>query len=60
MTTLSPGLATVIIAAIMASVLPQVTTISPLGSMSRPMKWDCFFASASRKSCAPQVMEYWW
>ena len=46
------------IAAIMASVLPQVTTISPLGSMSRPMKRDCFFASASRKSCAPQVMEY--
>ena len=25
-------------AAIMASVLPQVTTISPLGSMVRPMK----------------------
>ena len=31
--TLSPGLATVIMAAIMASVLPQVATISLLGSM---------------------------
>ena len=38
--TLSPGLATVIMAAIMASVLPQVTTISPLGSMVRPMSLD--------------------
>ena len=36
--TLSPGLATVIMAAIMASVLPQVTTISPSGSMVQPMK----------------------
>ena len=56
--TLSPGLATVIMAAIMASVLPQVTTISPLGSMVRPMSLDCLAARASRKFCAPQVMAY--
>ena len=58
--TLSPGLATVIMAAIMASVLPQVVTISVLGSICRPIRRDCFSASASRKFCAPQVMEYWW
>ena len=58
--TLSPGLATVIMAAIMASVLPQVVTISLLGSISRPIRRLCFSASASRKFCAPQVMEYWW
>ena len=45
-------------AAIIASVLPQVTTISLLGSMARPISRDCFFASASRKFCAPQVREY--
>ena len=56
--TLSPGSATVIIAAIIASVLPQVTTISPLGSMVLPISFDCFLASASLKFCAPQVMEY--
>ena len=36
--TLSPGLVTVIIAAIIASVLPQVVTISVFGSIFRPMK----------------------
>ena len=59
MATLSPGSTTVIIAAIMASVLPQTTTISPSGSMSMPMKRDCFAAIASRRFCAPQVIEYW-
>jgi hypothetical protein len=38
MITLSPGLVTVIIAAIIASVLPQVVTISVFGSILRPMK----------------------
>lgn len=33
--TLSPGLHTVIIAAIIASVLPQVTTISDSGSIGK-------------------------
>ena len=42
----------------MASVLPQVTTISRSGSMEKPMSRDCFSASASRKFLAPQVMEY--
>ena len=59
MTSLSPGSVTVITAAIMASVLPQVTTISLSGSMSIPMKCLCFLAIPSRRSCAPQVMEYW-
>ena len=44
--TLSPGLATVIMAAIMASVLPQVVTISVLGSICRPIRRDCFSASS--------------
>ena len=56
--TLSPGLVTVIIAAIIASVLPQVVTISVLGSIFRPIQRDCLAASASRKFCEPQVMEY--
>ena len=55
---MSPGSVTVIIAAIIASVLPQVTTISELGSMLLPMNFDCFSASASLKFCAPQVIEY--
>ena len=59
MTTLSPGSVTVSMAAIMASVLPQVMTISPFGSMVRPMKRDCLAARASRRPCAPQVMAYW-
>ena len=57
--TLSPGSTTVIMAAIMASVLPQVATISRSGSMVRPMKRPCFSARAWRKPGAPQVMEYW-
>ena len=47
--TLSPGLQTVIIAAIMASVLPQVTTISLSGSIGIFINLDCFLARASRK-----------
>ena len=47
-------------AAIMASVLPQVTTISPSGSIGRPMKWLCLAASALRRFGAPQVTAYWW
>ena len=39
--------------------LPQVTTISLLGSTGWPINRVCFAASASRKFCAPQVMEYW-
>lgn len=35
--TLSPGFVTVIMAHIMASVEPQVATISRSGSMGRPM-----------------------
>ena len=58
--TLSPGSATVIMAHIMASVEPQVATISLSGSMVRPMQRDCFLARASRKFWAPQVTEYWW
>jgi hypothetical protein len=49
MTTLSPGSATVIMAAIMASVLPQVVTMCLSGSMGSPIKRRCFSASASRK-----------
>ena len=44
--TLSPGSTTVIMAAIMASVLPQVATISRSGSMVRPMNRLCFSARA--------------
>ena len=57
--TLSPGFVTLIIAAIIASVLPQVTTISLFGSIALPEKRAYFSASASRKFCAPHVMEYW-
>jgi len=59
MITLSPGLVTVIIAAIIASVLPQVVTISVFGSILRPMKCVCLAASVSRKFCEPHVIEYW-
>ena len=58
--TLSPGLVTVSMAHIMASVEPQVATISVLESMGRPMKRLCLRARASRKLGAPQVMAYWW
>ena len=51
--TLSPGLHTVIMAAIMASVEPQVTTTSVSGSMVRPKGLEYF-----RRSWAPKVMEY--
>ena len=37
MSILSPGFVTVIMAVIIASVLPQVTTISLLGSIVRPI-----------------------
>ena len=47
-------------AAIIASVLPQVTTISLFASIGRPMKRLCFFASASRRLWEPQVTAYWW
>ena len=57
--TLSPGFVTAIIAAIIASVLPQVTTISLSGSTFMPEKCSCFAASASLKFCAPQVKAYW-
>ena len=59
MTTLSPGFVTVIMAAIMASVEPQVTTMFWLGSTGMPIKCSCLTASASRMAWEPQVMEYW-
>lgn len=52
-------LASRIMAAIMASVLPQVTQISVLGSTSWCRAGLVFFASASRKFCAPKVTAYW-
>ena len=55
---MSPGLQMVIIAAIMASVPPQVTQISVLGSTSWWSAGLVFFASASRKFCAPKVTAY--
>ena len=58
--TLSPGLHTVIMADIMASVPPQVTSTSRLGSTFRPMAFPCLSARASRRFWAPKVMEYWW
>ena len=57
-TTLSPGFVTDIIAAIIASVLPQVTTISESGSIFIPLKCSYFTANASRKFCAPHVSAY--
>ena len=50
---------TIIMAAIMASVPPQVTQISVLGSTSWCRAGLVFFASASRKFCAPKVTAYW-
>jgi hypothetical protein len=47
--TLSPGLQTVIMADIMASVLPQVTTISLSGSIGMPINRDCFLARDNLK-----------
>ena len=57
MATLSPGFAMVIMAATMASVPPQVMTISSSGLMSKPIRADCFAARASLVFLAPQVME---
>ena len=46
-------------AAIIASVLPQVTTMFLFESKSRFMYFDCFLAKASLKFWAPQVIAYW-
>src|SRR5256714_13989547 len=46
-------------AEIIPSVDPQVTVISASGSISNPRYHFVFFAIASRKSFAPQVMAYW-
>ena len=59
MITLSPGFTTDIIAAIIASVLPHVTTISLSASIFIPEKCSCFAASASLKFFAPHVSAYW-
>ena len=56
--TLSPGLQIVIMAHIMASVPPQVTTISVSGLMVLPMAFPCFLAGASREFSASNVVEY--
>jgi hypothetical protein len=48
----------VIIATIMASVLPQVTTTFRSGSIASPIKRDCFLASALLKLGAPHVTAY--
>ena len=58
MMTLSPGLHTVIMAVIIASVLPQVTQICVSGSIASFMNLDCFLAKACRKLGAPQVTAY--
>ena len=47
------------IAAIMASVPPQVTTISLSGSIGRFHFFVYMSARASRKFFAPNVIEYW-
>src|SRR5437762_10798107 len=46
-------------AAIIPSVDPHVTVISVSGSISNPKYHFVFFAMASRKSFAPQVIAYW-
>ena len=56
--TLSPGLQAVIMATIIASVLPQVTTRFRSGSSAGPPKRAIFSTSACRKRGAPQVMAY--
>ncbi len=58
--TLSPGLQAVIIATIIASVLPQVTTRCWSGSTSSPVLRLILRARAWRKRGAPQVTAYWW
>src|SRR5205807_3479217 len=57
--TSSPGSTVAIIAAIIPSVEPHVTVISASGSISKPRYHFVFFAIASRKSFAPQVIAYW-
>ena len=56
--TLSPGLQTVIILAIMASVEPQVITTSLSGSISLPKRGEYFSATHFLMFSAPKVMEY--
>jgi hypothetical protein len=56
--TLSPGLQAVIIATIIASVLPHVVTRCRSGSISSPVKRVILAASAWRKRADPHVMEY--
>src|ERR1043166_3790198 len=46
-------------AEIIPSVDPHVTVISASGSISNPRYQLVFFAIASRKSFAPQVIAYW-
>src|SRR2546430_6923321 len=55
----SPGLMRESIAAIIASVEPQVTTRFVSGSASIPLNVFARRAIASRNSRAPQVIEYW-
>ena len=50
--------AILVIAAIIASVEPQVTTMFLSASIVSPVQRLCFLASASRKFCAPHVMAY--
>ena len=59
MITLSPGLVIAIMLAIIASVPPHVTTTFSSGFVVFPVSFSCFFAMASLKFFAPQVMEYW-
>ena len=58
--TSSPGSTTPSIAAIIASVAPQVTVIWVSGSTTQP-GWNraVFAAMACRNGFAPQVMAYW-
>src|SRR6476646_3802265 len=53
MATLSPGLQTVSMAAIIASVAPQVIVICLSGSRGRLMRVPCFSAKAVRRRTEP-------
>lgn len=57
-TTLSPGLHAIIIATIIASIPPQVTTRFRSGSTDCPLNLVIFRARASRKRGAPHVIAY--
>src|SRR5579875_3984896 len=57
--TSSPGSRHPVIAAIIASVAPQVTQISRSGSTVMPYQSRYFSASACRMDGCPQVMGYW-